>query len=63
MFNKIAFTIIGLFLIYIGLKIAITGGYYSRYGFYSDYSNYNVLVGVILSIIGGIFIFFVLRKK
>ncbi len=63
MFYKIAFILLGIFFVGIGLNIAITGGYYSRFGFYSDYSVLKIPVGIILIISGIVLIFFSRQKK
>ena len=63
MFNRIAFIITGIMTIGIGIEIFVTGGYFSRYGFFSDYSQFNVLVGVILSILGISMILVALWRK
>jgi Kef-type K+ transport system membrane component KefB len=63
MFYKIANILLGIFFVGIGLNIAATGGYYSRYSYYSDYANLKIPIGVILIIIGVVIILFSLLKK
>ncbi len=52
----------GLGLVYLGLKVIITGGLYVK-GIYSNYGDFNIPVGIIFMMFGVVFIIFSLLKR
>lgn len=56
LFNKIVITVSGLGLVYLGIKVLITGEIFIK-GVHSYFSTQRVPVGIIFIVIGVVFIF------
>ena len=58
------FILLGAVLIVLGLGIIIEPRYqHVTSGYYFDFTGYNIPFGIVLIIIGGLFIWTTLRKK
>ena len=62
--NRIIFILLGTVWAIFGLSIIINPKFYSdKYHRYFDFTGYNIPFGIILIIIGGLFIWTTLKKS